>query len=80
MFAQVLLFLATLSLLHDLSHLKALGKPEGALPSDVAVEAIVSLVLGTIGASMRAPTLKEITWASEMKTRTVEEMNTRLGF
>ncbi|EIN03505.1 hypothetical protein PUNSTDRAFT_78103 [Punctularia strigosozonata HHB-11173 SS5] len=80
MFAQLLLVLASLSLIHDLSHIKAIGKSEGTLPSDVVIEAIVSLVLATMGASMRTPTLKEITWASEMKTRTVEEMDTRIGF
>lgn len=62
----------------------------------VVVEALVALVIGTLGASFNAPVLKEITWASLMKTRcvassflftlaemlcrTVEEMDTRLGF
>lgn len=34
-------------------------------------EALLSLFLGVIGASLSAPELKEITWASEMKRRSV---------
>jgi hypothetical protein len=71
----------------DLSHLKALGKPEGLLPNDVwifpsthllyanilqmIIEALLALVLGIVGASLNAAPLKEITWASEMRTRHV---------
>ena len=76
----------------DLSHLKALGRPEGALPNDVSettrtlltdrditvhsafqivVEAAVSLVLAIIGATIRSPSLREVTWRSEMKRRCV---------
>jgi membrane magnesium transporter 1 len=36
--------------------------------SKVVFEALMALVLGIIGASLNAPPLKEITWASEMKT------------
>jgi len=74
----------------DLSLLKALGRPEGSIPSSVCmvssprihvtyalfpfrlqivVESFVALFLGIIGACLKAPPLKEITWASEMKTR-----------
>jgi hypothetical protein len=74
----------------DLSLLKALGRPEGSIPSSVCivllssnsckvtlfplysqivVESFVALFLGILGACMKAPPLKEITWASEMKTR-----------
>ena len=76
----------------DLSHLKALGRPEGALPNDVSettrtlltdrdmtaypafqivVEAGMSLVLAIIGATIRSPSLREVTWRSEMKRRCV---------
>ena len=36
------------------------------------VETLIALVLGTIGATMRSPELKEITWKREMKRRYVE--------
>lgn len=35
------------------------------------VEALAALVLGTLGASLNVAPLKEISWASEMKTRFV---------
>ncbi|KAG6850757.1 hypothetical protein H0H93_008795 [Arthromyces matolae] len=51
----------------DLSHLKALGRPEGFLPQSIVLETLAGMVLGILGASLRAPQLKEITWASEMR-------------
>jgi hypothetical protein len=35
----------------------------------IVAEALLSLVLGIIGASLKTPALKEITWKSEMKKR-----------
>ncbi|KAF9240640.1 magnesium transporter [Melanogaster broomeanus] len=87
MFGRILLILATISLFHaaysvyeHLSRLKALGKPEGSLPLNTVYESILALILGTLGASLNAPPLKDITWASEMKKRTIDEMDSRLGF
>jgi len=87
MLGRFLLSLATISLLHaafstyeHLSHLKALGKPEGSLPADIVLEALTALVLGVLGASLNAPPLKDITWQSEMKKRTIDDMDSRLGF
>ncbi|KAI5123525.1 hypothetical protein M0805_006685 [Coniferiporia weirii] len=87
MFARVLLLTAVLALLHaafstyeHLSHLKALGKPEGFLPQDIVIEALLALVLGILGASLNAPELKEVTWRSEMKKRKIDDMDSRLGF
>jgi hypothetical protein len=87
MVGKALLFAATIALLHaaysayeHLSILKALGKPEDSLPASIVLEALGALILGTLGASLSIPELKEISWRSEMKTRTLEEMNTRLGF
>lgn len=34
-------------------------------------ESILALILGLLGASLNAPPLKDITWASEMKKRWV---------
>ncbi|KAJ7623163.1 magnesium transporter [Roridomyces roridus] len=87
MLGVVLLFLATAAVLHaafstyeHLSHLKAIGRPEGSLPFDIVVEAVVALALGIIGASLNAPTLKEISWSAEMRKRSIDEMDSRLGF
>jgi Ca2+/Na+ antiporter len=33
----------------------------------IVVEALIALALGIVGASLNAPQLKEISWASEMK-------------
>ncbi len=35
----------------------------------IVLELLLALFLGIIGACLKAPALKEITWASEMKTR-----------
>jgi hypothetical protein len=42
------------------------------LHPQIVLEALVSLLLGITGASLDAPELKEITWASEMKKRLVK--------
>ncbi|KAG2128570.1 magnesium transporter [Suillus clintonianus] len=87
MIGKLFLTLATFALLHaaystyeHLSLLKALGKPEGSLPLDIVYESILALILGLLGASLNAPPLKDITWASEMKKRTIDGMDSRLGF
>jgi len=87
MLGKTLLFLATIIVLHaafstyeHLSHLKALGKPEGSLPADIIFEALTALVIGVLGASLNAPPLKDITWQSEMKKRSIDEMDSRLSF
>ncbi|KIK99821.1 hypothetical protein PAXRUDRAFT_822361 [Paxillus rubicundulus Ve08.2h10] len=87
MSGRILLVLATISLFHAaysayeyLSRLKALGKPEEFLPLNIVYESVFALILGTLGASLNAPPLKDITWASEMRKRTIDEMDSRLGF
>ncbi|KAJ4475079.1 magnesium transporter [Lentinula aciculospora] len=87
MIGRLFLLIATLLVLHaafstyeHLSHLKSLGKPEGSLPYDIILEAIIGLTMGIFGASMNASPLKEVTWSSEMKTRSIDEMDARLGF
>ncbi|KAJ3784838.1 magnesium transporter [Lentinula aff. detonsa] len=87
MLGRLFLLVATLFILHaafstydHLSHLKSIGKPEGALPYDIILEAVIGLAMGILGASLNAAPLKEITWSSEMKTRSIDEMDARLGF
>ncbi|KAH7926036.1 hypothetical protein BV22DRAFT_1009942, partial [Leucogyrophana mollusca] len=76
---------AAYSTYEHLSHLKALGRPEGPLPLNTVYESILALILGILGASLNAPPLKDITWASEMKKRhrycrSIDEMDSRLSF
>ncbi|KAG6813843.1 hypothetical protein H0H92_006787 [Tricholoma furcatifolium] len=87
MLSKLLLFLAIFFIFHaaystyeHLSHLKALGRPEGVLPQSIVFETFIALILGILGASLNASELKEITWASEMRKRTIDEMDSRLGF
>ncbi|GJE91279.1 membrane magnesium transporter-like protein [Phanerochaete sordida] len=87
MVGNVLLLLACVAILHaafstyeHLSQLKALGRPEGALPTDIVIEAIVALALGTLGSVLRTDELREITWRSEMKKRPLEDIDPRLSF
>ncbi|KIJ65571.1 hypothetical protein HYDPIDRAFT_27573 [Hydnomerulius pinastri MD-312] len=75
-----ILRVAAYSTYEHLSRLKALGKPEGSLPLNTVYESIFALILGILGASLNSPPLKDITWASEMKKRTIDEMDSRLGF
>ncbi|KAF9045659.1 hypothetical protein BDZ89DRAFT_1058634 [Hymenopellis radicata] len=78
--ATLALFHAAFSTYEHLSHLKAMERPEGQLPQDIIIEAFVALFLGILGASLNAPPLKEITWASEMNKRSIDEMESRPGF
>ncbi|EPT00988.1 hypothetical protein FOMPIDRAFT_86165 [Fomitopsis schrenkii] len=87
MFGNLILFLASLAVLHaaystyeHLSYLKALGRPEGSLPQDIVFEALAALALGIIGSAIRTPELREVTWRSEMKRRSAEEQDPRLSF
>ncbi|KAN0121277.1 magnesium transporter [Russula decolorans] len=87
MLGQLFLTVAVLALFHSafstyehLSHWKALREPEKSIPSSIVFESLVALFLGIMGACLKAPPLKEITWASEMKTRTIDDMDSRMEF
>ncbi|KZP25527.1 hypothetical protein FIBSPDRAFT_855711 [Athelia psychrophila] len=87
MLAQLLLILATAALLHaafstyeHLSLLKSLGRPAGALPADIVLESLGALALGILGSSLNAPSLRDISWQAEMRTRTIDEVDARPGF
>ncbi|KAH7105852.1 magnesium transporter [Auriculariales sp. MPI-PUGE-AT-0066] len=84
---QALLGVAILLVLHvafstyeHLTILKALDRPDDHIPFNIVVEAFVALFLGIFGAALKTPELKEISWASEMKTRAVDEFDSRLAF
>ncbi|KAF8817383.1 hypothetical protein BYT27DRAFT_7198910 [Phlegmacium glaucopus] len=87
MLSRLLLLLATITTLHaafstyeHFSHLKALGRPEGPIPQDIVIECFIGLLSGILGASLNAPPLKQITWASEMQKHKIDEMESRLSF
>ncbi|KZP01473.1 hypothetical protein CALVIDRAFT_594187 [Calocera viscosa TUFC12733] len=84
---RILLVVSVLGLLHaafssyeHLSRLKAAGTPAQLPTVDVMAEAVVSLLIFTIGAALWSPPLKPNTWASEMAHRTIDQMDTRIGF
>ncbi|KAH8093267.1 membrane magnesium transporter-domain-containing protein [Cristinia sonorae] len=79
-FSALAMLHAAYSTYEHLSHLKALGRPEGSLPSDILIETLFALVLGIIGSVIRTPALREVTWRSEMKRRSAEEQDPRLSF
>ncbi|KAJ3491377.1 hypothetical protein NLI96_g761 [Meripilus lineatus] len=87
MIGNLLIVIAILAILHaaystyeHLSYLKALGRPEGSIPNDIIIEAFISLILGTIGATVRTPELREITWRSEMKRRYASPLTRNILF
>ncbi|KAG8758598.1 hypothetical protein FRC14_007793 [Serendipita sp. 396] len=64
----------------DLTQLKAADRPLDHIPNDVSLEALVSLALFILGTVLAAPKMVEITWAKEMGKRSIDEMDSRLGF
>ncbi|KZV94582.1 hypothetical protein EXIGLDRAFT_736606 [Exidia glandulosa HHB12029] len=63
-----------------LSILKALDRTDEYIPLDMVLEAFVAMFVGIVGAALKTPELKEISWASEMKSRSIDEFDSRMGF
>ncbi|KDQ19632.1 hypothetical protein BOTBODRAFT_28199 [Botryobasidium botryosum FD-172 SS1] len=78
--STLILFHAAYSAYEHLTFLKAINRPDESLPKDIVFESLLALLLFTFGAVFNAPPLKEITWASEMSKRSIDEMDSRLGF
>ncbi|PWN51751.1 hypothetical protein IE53DRAFT_385902 [Violaceomyces palustris] len=85
----IIFFHAAYSTYEHLSLLKSLDLPTGAgsasseghgMPKDIAIETIVSLLVILVGVSLTAQPLKEITWTSEMRKRTIDELDSRPNF
>ncbi|GAB1518658.1 hypothetical protein RhiTH_001722 [Rhizoctonia solani] len=81
-----ILLLAILGLLHaaysayeHLSLLKALDRPS-RVPIDIAIESILAFAVFLFGVSLSSSELKEISWASEMRHRKIDDVHSRLGF
>ncbi|PWZ01887.1 hypothetical protein BCV70DRAFT_156945 [Testicularia cyperi] len=87
---RLALALGTLIFLHaaystyeQLSIRKSLGQVDvesQRMPIDITIETLVSFFVILIGVSMTAAPLKEVTWASEMRKRTVDEVDSRSSF
>lgn len=79
--ASLLLSHAVYTVYNQLSHLKALRQPDKPISLNIVYyECTLALITGVLGASLNAPPLKDITWASEMRKRTIDEMDARPGF
>jgi len=78
--ACILLLHCAYSIYEHLSQLKAIGKPQDRVPRDIIIECILSLGIFLISTVWDAPPLAEISWASEMKKRNIDEMDSRLSF
>ncbi|KAN0065330.1 hypothetical protein ACQY0O_001166 [Thecaphora frezii] len=86
---RLLLVLATITFLHaaystyeHLSLRKSLDlSTEGAsMPLDITLETLFSLLLFLFGVTLTADPLKQITWASEMRTQTIQTVDSRPAF
>ncbi|KAG8682223.1 hypothetical protein FRC12_009939 [Ceratobasidium sp. 428] len=72
---------AAYSAYEHLSLLKALDRPTpNTLPVDIIIECFVAMALFVVGATIDAPAFKENSWASEMRTRKIGDVDSRLGF
>ncbi|KAL1410323.1 hypothetical protein Q8F55_004330 [Vanrija albida] len=76
--AVVALFHATD--LTDLSTLKALGRPAGALPTSIVIEAFVALGLFLPAVALSTPPLEDVTYRGELAKRSPDDADARMGF
>ncbi|CAO1624373.1 unnamed protein product [Sympodiomycopsis kandeliae] len=82
-----MIILGTILLLHSAystyehsSISKAVGISTPRVPLDITIETILSLVILVLGLITSAQPLKEITWAAEMRRRTIDEVDARPNF
>ncbi|KAJ1022068.1 hypothetical protein NDA18_005302 [Ustilago nuda] len=50
------------------------------LVSQITLETLVSFIVILLGVALTAAPLKNVTWASEMRTKTVDEVDSRSSF
>ncbi|EPQ30758.1 uncharacterized protein PFL1_01659 [Pseudozyma flocculosa PF-1] len=87
---RLLLVLGTITFLHaaystyeHLSLRKSLDLgtlTEHGMPIDITIETLASLLLLLVGVSLTAEPLKEVSWASEMRKRTIDAVDSRPAF
>lgn len=68
------------SIPNDVCHPNLLRPNTHSRSSQIIIEAFISLILGTIGATVRTPELREITWRSEMKRRYASPLTRNILF
>ncbi|SPO27409.1 related to KRE27 - member of a transmembrane complex required for efficient folding of proteins in the ER [Ustilago trichophora] len=89
-FGKLLLTIGTLVFFHaaystyeHLSLRKSLGlvgAEAKSMPIDITLETLVSFIVILLGIALTASPLKHVTWASEMRTKSVDEVDARSGF
>ncbi|WOO85156.1 uncharacterized protein LOC62_06G008656 [Vanrija pseudolonga] len=78
--AVVALFHAAFSTYEYLSTLKALGRPAGALPTSIVIEAFVALGLFLPAVALATPALEDVTYRGELAKRSPDDADARMGF
>ncbi|SYW79308.1 related to KRE27 - member of a transmembrane complex required for efficient folding of proteins in the ER [Ustilago bromivora] len=79
----VVFFHAAYSTYEHLSLRKSLGlvgAEARAMPVDITLETLVSFIVILLGVALTAAPLKNVTWASEMRTKSVDEVDSRSSF
>ncbi|KAK0570018.1 hypothetical protein OC861_000325 [Tilletia horrida] len=79
-FGTVLFFHSAYSTYEYLSLRKSLDLEPAALPLDITLETCFSFLVLLAGLSLKAGKLKEMSWSSEMRKRTIDEIDSRPSF
>nr|XP_019000855.1 uncharacterized protein I203_06497 [Kwoniella mangroviensis CBS 8507]OCF64316.1 hypothetical protein I203_06497 [Kwoniella mangroviensis CBS 8507] len=77
---QVLVVVAVLALVHDLSTLKALSRPTGSLPASIILEALISLGLFIPGIALSSDSLEDVTYRGELAKRSIDDQDAKMAF
>ncbi|KIS69610.1 uncharacterized protein UMAG_12094 [Mycosarcoma maydis] len=76
-------FHAAYSTYEHLSLRKSLGlagAESNQMPIDITFETLVAFIVILIGIALTAAPLKNVTWASEMRTKSIDEVDSRSNF
>ncbi|TKY86182.1 hypothetical protein EX895_005007 [Sporisorium graminicola] len=76
-------FHAAYSTYEHLSLRKSLGlvgAEAKSMPIDITLETLVSFIVILVGIALTALPLKNVTWASEMRTKSIDEVDSRSNF
>ncbi|KAI8924222.1 magnesium transporter [Entophlyctis helioformis] len=76
----VLMMHAAYSAVDHLAYLKAVGRHETSLPSDIVLETLLSLAFFIPGAVLVSGTLKPIALELELATKTMDSIDATPGF
>ncbi|KAL9931279.1 hypothetical protein V8E36_009886 [Tilletia maclaganii] len=76
----VLFFHSAYSTYEFLSLRKSLDLDPAALPLDITIEVLLSFAVLLAGLALKAGRLREMSWSSEMRKRTIDEIDARPSF